>query len=361
MTRAHWPRRLKLISKLMVRILGVAAIMSAVSLYAGCSMFSAPGYSGLKNEYFDGEQFHNLDKVSEKNLFTLLKWRFTSEKPEWEDRRHIPPGDAPAERTAINETVVTWIGHSTTLIQIESVNILVDPVWSERASPFSWAGPARYRQPGIRYEDLPPIDIVLISHNHYDHLDLPTLKRLEKDHSPLIVAGLGTSTFLAREQIQGATDIGWWETLPVAQGLKIHGVPARHWSKRGGVDRNNTLWLGFVIEGNNKQIYYSGDTGWGKHFSMIHERFGDIDLALLPIGAYKPRWFMKDMHISPAEAVKVASVLKAGHTIPVHYGVFQLADDGQDEPLEDLRAALEQAAGAAPRFEVLKMGDSFTL
>jgi L-ascorbate metabolism protein UlaG (beta-lactamase superfamily) len=214
-----------------------------------------------------------------------------------------------------------------------------------------FTGPKRHHAPGIRFDDLPPIDVVLVSHNHYDHMDVPTLDRLKREHQPRIFTGLGNSAFL-----KGAVDLDWWQSAEIGPDVRIHAVPAQHFSSRGLSDRDANLWCGYVIEAPGGPIYFAGDTGWGSHFAKIRERFGAARLALLPIGAFRPEWFMCAVHISPREAVRAAEALGAETSIPMHYYTFHLGDDGQDEPAEVLRSEL---AAGGPRFEILAPGGFF--
>ncbi len=225
---------------------------------------------------------------------------------------------------------ITMVNHSTVLLQKHGCNILTDPIWSERASPISFAGPRRRRKPGVAWDDLPPIDLVLISHNHYDHLDLPTLRRLNAG----FIAPLGL-----RRLVPTARELDWGGSIEFA-GCRIHCVPAMHFSARALFDRNRTLWCGYVIEGAGHTVYFAGDTGFGDHFGWIRDRFGAPDVALLPIGAYEPRWFMSAVHMSPDEAVRVHEILGASTSIAIHHGTFQLADEGIDTP----RARLHEIA-----------------
>ncbi len=246
--------------------------------------------------------------------------------------------------------VVTLINHSTVLIQHRGVNILTDPVWSERVSPLAWIGPKRKRAPGIALEDLPPIDIILLSHNHYDHLDLPTLHRLKARGESQIVVPLGVSPL-----VPGARELDWGDVVTLA-GMTIHAVPAYHFSARGLFDRNKTLWCGYWIDTGATTIYFAADTGFGDHFAQIRERFGPPRLALLPIGAYEPRWFMSPIHMGPDEAVRAHEILGAQSSIAIHHGTFQLADEGLDTPKRELLRCRRDDA-----FLVLNNGESVTL
>jgi L-ascorbate metabolism protein UlaG (beta-lactamase superfamily) len=315
-------------------------------------LFSAPRYRGPKSEHFDGKRFHNLQKTEHAGFTDMMRWMANRDEGPWEQWREIRPAAPPPERVGNGDLRVTWVNHATMLIQTENLNILTDPIWSDRCSPVSFAGPKRRHAPGIRFEELPPIDVVLLSHNHYDHMDVPTLDRLEREHRPSIFAGLGNGAF-----VKGATDLDWWQSTDLAPGVRLHSVPVQHFSSRGLADRDANLWTGFVIETPGGPIFFAGDTGWGPHFQMIRERFGPSRLAILPIGAYRPEWFMHTVHISPAEAVRAARILGAAVSVPMHYGTFHLGDDGQDEPVEALRQALVPDV----RFEVLEPGRSIDL
>jgi L-ascorbate metabolism protein UlaG (beta-lactamase superfamily) len=253
---------------------------------------------------------------------------------------------------------VTFINHATMLLQCDNVNILTDPIWSERCSPSAKIGPKRHRAPGIRFRDLPRIDVVLVSHNHYDHLDLPTLHALRRAHGPRIITPLGNDLFLKKHGIRNVTALDWWEETGTGEGARtgegagtgegacptrITLVPSRHFCSRGLSDRDANLWGGFVIGGASGHAYFAGDTGFGEHFALIAERFPSIRVAMLPIGAFLPRWFMKPVHMSPDEAVSAHAVLGAATSIPMHYGTFNLGDDGELEPLEQLHLAIEEA------------------
>jgi L-ascorbate metabolism protein UlaG (beta-lactamase superfamily) len=248
-------------------------------------MYSGSKYSGPKSDHFNGEEFYNLDKSTEHGFSGFLKWTFNRNPGHWRDFTYTEPGLAPAKHIPGDSLVVTFINHSTVLIQTNSLNIITDPVYSKRVSPVSWTGPKRHRNPGIRFEDLPEIDIVLVSHNHYDHLDIETLKKLNNKFQPMFITTLGNKEFLNDNGIKNAVELDWWQSQNYQDKTKIHCVPARHFTMRGMTDRNKSLWGGFVIESAGGPIYFSGDTGFGKHFQMIHDHFGDLRFALLPIGA----------------------------------------------------------------------------
>ena len=295
-------------------------------------------YRGPLSDHFDGRRFHN-HQSGWQSEGSFLKWQMTRKPGPWPEWIDEPPGPAPLTRVDDGRVRITWVNHATMLVQMDGVNVLTDPIWSERCSPVAFAGPKRHRQPGLRFEELPPIDAVLVSHNHYDHLDLPTLKPLR---APRIYTPLGNTAILAKHKIANGVDLDWWQEAPISDRVNVTQVPAQHFCARGLHDRNATLWGGFVISGPSGNVYFAGDTGWGKHFGEIGERFGEIRAALLPIGAYLPRWFMKSAHISPAEAVDAHFAVRARTSIAMHYGTFRLGDDGEAEPVNDLRAALAE-------------------
>ncbi|TGE13994.1 twin-arginine translocation pathway signal [Hymenobacter elongatus] len=322
----------------------------------GCSL-SAPRYSGPRSDHFDGKQFRNIGGVrAQEGMKPLLKWMLHREKGPFPERPDLPYGPKPPTRVGPGELRVTFVNHGTFLLQVDGLNILTDPIWSERTSPYQWAGPKRLRPPGLRFDELPPIDVVLISHNHYDHLDVETLRRLAARDQPRIFAGLGVRQFLTEQGIPNATDMEWWQQLPLSPQIRLACVPAQHFSGRGLRDRDATLWAGYVLQTTAGNLYYAGDTGYGDFFRAIGQRFAPIRLAILPIGAYRPQWFMAPIHISPAEAVQAHLDLGARQSIGTHFGTFQLADDGLTEPTTDLRLALEKKEVPDSTFLVLPEG-----
>jgi len=307
----------------------------------------------------DGQRFFDLVPFEEHGFGTILKWMFKRETGVWQDRTSVPPGPAPVTSVGQGELRVTLIGHASVLVQMDGINILTDPVFSDRIGPFSWLGPRRMRAPGLRFEDLPPIDVVIVSHNHYDHMDMPTLVRLNATHHPRFFVGLKNAPLLKNAGIDNVTELDWWQSSGVSETVKVIGVPAQHWSKRGWGDDFTMLWLGYVLMSPSGYVYFAGDTGWGPHIEMIADRFGPPRVALLPIGAFRPRWIMQRAHMSPPEAVDAAIVLRARATIPMHYGTFRLGDDGQDEPLNVLQHYLQEIAEPKPRFVLLDFGTGF--
>jgi L-ascorbate metabolism protein UlaG (beta-lactamase superfamily) len=306
------------------------------------------------SDHFDGDRFFTPGAPRLPGFGGSVKMLATRKQGPWRAYHDFPPGPKPPER--VSDLRVTFVNHATTLIQLDGVNLLTDPIWSERSSPVSFAGPARVRPPGIRFEDLPPLDVVLVSHNHYDHLDLPTLQRLRRERgSPQILTGLGNGALLRGEGIANVDEIDWWESREIGHGVKITAVPMQHFCGRGVTDRNRTLWTGFVVSGPAGNVLFAGDTGFGTHFQAIADAFGAFRLALLPIGAYRPEWFMGPVHESPAQAAEAQRVLRAQTAVAIHFGTFPLADDGQDEAVEELRKAL--ADSPDQRFWVLDFGE----
>ena len=292
-------------------------------------------------KHFDGKRFYNPGAPQAPGLLDALRWRLTSRpEPSPGFISDVEPS-VPVRRVEGSGLRTTLVNHSTVLLQQRGSNILTDPLWSERASPLLWAGPRRRRDPGVSWEDLPCIDAVLISHNHYDHLDLPTLRRLAARGDSTFVAPAGVARLLRSQNIGPTHELDWGEALSLPgslAGCSIHCVPALHFSSRGILDRNKTLWCGYVIECQGRFVYFAGDTAFGPHFAQIRERFGSPHLALLPIGAYEPRWFMSPIHMSPDEAVKAHEILAARTSIAIHHGTFQLGDEGLDAPKEQLIA-----------------------
>lgn len=295
--------------------------------------------------------------MANRGFFHVAKWMLTRRRPRWIGQPGALPGPAPPERAARGELRVTFIGHATTLIQFDGINILTDPIWSERCSPIPWAGPRRARPPGVRWDDLPPIDAVLLSHNHYDHCDLPTLRRLAGRGAPRILAAEGLGAFLRARGFTRAEDLPWWASAELSGGARVVAVPAQHWSGRGLFDRAATHWCGFMIESGAGRIYFAGDTGFGPHFGLIRGRLGAPRLAILPIGAHLPRWFMAPVHLSPAEAVEAHHRLGARVSVAAHFGTFPLADDGESEAAEELRRALAERGTSESAFWMLDFGE----
>ncbi|MCE9499262.1 MAG: MBL fold metallo-hydrolase [Leptospira sp.] len=252
---------------------------------------------------------------------------------------------------------VTWIGHATVLIQMDGKNILTDPIWSERCSPVSFAGPKRYTKPGVKIADLPKIDIVLLSHNHYDHMDAPTLIELEQKFKPHFFAGLKNRKFLKELGLSNVSEMDWWEEKSSNQ-IKVIFTPTQHFSSRSLIDGYQTLWGSFIVQSKNHTAFFAGDTGYFDGFKEIAEKFPGIDIAILPIGAYEPRWFMKPVHMSPEDAVQAFLDLNAKAMLPMHYATFVLTDEALDEPLILAKKAFVKNRLTADKLLDLKIGES---
>lgn len=281
-----------------------------------------------------GNRYENMDNISTKKpIREFLRWRkerIQKKKDSSFVIEQSPVKQAAFLRTNTHKTTVTWIGHSTFLIQMNGLNILTDPVWSKKIKTVP-----RLTNPGLTLEELPPIDIVLISHSHYDHLDFPTLRQLKSDVLHLVPSGL--QKLFLRKKIFHVEEYNWWEHT-VIDNVYFHFVPAQHWTRRSLFDMNSSHWGGWIIENKTTEetIYFCGDSGYFRGFKEIGERF-TIDIALMPIGAYEPEWFMKISHISPEEAVQAFLDIKAKHFIPMHYGTFPLADETPKEAVTRLR------------------------
>jgi L-ascorbate metabolism protein UlaG (beta-lactamase superfamily) len=305
--------------------------------------------------HFDGKHFYNPDAAQAAGVLKVLRWKLTSRPQRSPSLVSDVEQSIPPRRVEGNGLRTTLVNHSTVLLQQRDANILTDPIWSERASPLSWIGPRRRRKQGVSWEELPSIDVVLISHNHYDHLDLPTLRRLADRGDSTFIVPTGGARLLRSENIGPAHEVDWGESVSLA-GCTIHCVPALHFSGRGIYDRNRTLWCGYVIECGERLIYFAGDTSFGNHFAQIREKFGSPQLALLPIGAYEPRWFMSPVHMTPEEAVKAHEILAAKTSIAIHHGTFQLADESIDAPKRQLIARTQHEPFLVSPFLMLNNG-----
>lgn len=355
----------------------LVACASSLLLLAACA---------TTNPFFDRSKTHHTPTgfrnphtdTAVKGLWALWQWKLESA------RAGLPP--LPQTPTPVREPdlafltenaragekmvpTITWIGHATALAQFSGLNILVDPVFSERASPLRFYGPRRAQAPGIALTQLPRIDLVLISHNHYDHLDQASVLALQGQTGgpPLFVVPLGIQRWLAEVGITRVIELDWWDAhrLPGARGeVEIVLTPAQHWSGRGLTDRLATLWGGFAVFAPDFHLFYSGDTGYSPDFAEIQGRFaprqtrGGFDLALLPIGAYEPRWFMREQHVNPEEAVQIHLDLAAKRSMGIHWGTFNLTDEALDEAPQALDRARAARGIARDDFFVLAIGET---
>ena len=320
-----------------------------------------PYYDGPPSDHFDGKLFFNPGGVPPASFRDLLRWQTGGGRSKWPSSWPSPhPQARPEVRVEGNGLRLTMVGHSTLLIQTAGLNILTDPVWSERASPLSFAGPKRVNPPGIAFDDLPPIDVVLVSHNHYDHLDFATLKRLQARHDPLLVTPLGNDTLIRTAAPDARVSVhDWDEAARVHDRTVVHLEPVHHWSARGTRDRRMALWCGFVIETSGGKIFFAGDTGFhgGAPYRRVAERHGPLRLAILPIGAYEPRWFMEPQHQDPDEAVRGMLLCGASFAAGCHWGTFHLTNEPIDEPREKLFAALAARGIARAKFRPMLPGE----
>ncbi|WP_082594725.1 MBL fold metallo-hydrolase [Sphingomonas sp. Root710] len=319
-----------------------------------------PYYKGPVSDHFDGQRFLNPGQPSTDRSFgEIWRWQSSRAAAKWPKSVEITPvAPAPLQ----DKLRITMVGHATTLIQAGTLNILADPVWSKRVSPVSFIGPRRVTAPGIAFDDLPPIHVVLISHNHYDHLDIATLRRLHAKHRPLMIMPLGNDT-IVRKAIPGARIVtgDWGSRIPIDASATVTVTRANHWSNRGLRDRRSALWASFLVKTKVGSIWFGGDTGYGDGavFREIRALYGSPDVALIPIGGYAPRWFMSSQHVDPAEAVQVMRDLDARRAIGIHWGTFQLTDEGREAPREELGEALARLGIGPDRFAAAQPGDVF--
>jgi L-ascorbate metabolism protein UlaG (beta-lactamase superfamily) len=341
---------------------GAAAFIGVPSVW----MSRMKTYAGPVSDHFDGERFFDPDGVPPKSLGDVLRWQFGRDRqrqawPEWAPSPHA---DTPPARVAGDRVRLSFVGHASWLIQTAGLNILIDPVWSARASPFGFAGPKRVNDPGIAFDKLPPIDAALVSHGHYDHLDIATLSRLAAKFSPRTITPLGNDvTMRSTDDAIKTESFDWHDRVELGNGIAVTLVPTRHWSARGLFDRNKALWASFVLETPAGKIYIVCDSGYGEgeHFRRVGQKHGPLRLAILPIGAYEPRWFMQDQHMNPSDAVKALADCGAEQALAHHHGTFQLTDEAIDAPVEALHATLDEANIPRERFGVLKPGQVFEI
>ena len=317
-----------------------------------------------KSDHCDGYQFHNPGRHENRSWWDVFRWKRTSRPTAWPESVRIAPPPLPA--APLDGTLTaTWINHATVLVQTRHTNVLTDPVFSERTSPVPWAGPKRVHPPGIALANLPDIHVILLSHDHFDHCDAPTLRYFAAlPYPPMVVAPLGHSGLLrgfgfSDERI---VELDWWEAHEFTPGFHVRATPARHWSNRIIGKRNARLWSGYFVQSGGRTFYYTGDTAWDDDlFESIHDRCGEPDLAIIPIGAYEPRWFMAAQHCNPAEAVLIHQTVGAMRSIGVHWGTFQLTDEGRDVPRQALIAARQEAELTETEFVTLEPGASLAV
>jgi L-ascorbate metabolism protein UlaG (beta-lactamase superfamily) len=340
-------------------ILGGTAIMGSTR-----SARANPYYEGPASPHYDGQRFFNPGGAEPGGFGDLMRWQFGGGRSKWPRAWPAEPVfNVPDARVSGDKLRVTMVGHATLLIQVGGLNILTDPVYSLRASPFASVGPRRVSAPGIEFGHLPPIDLVLVTHNHYDHLDVATLGRLHAAHAPLIVTPLGNDRIIRDRKPGLKVHVQDWGDAVQVGSAKIHCEPAHHWSARGLTDRRMALWSAFVIETPVGKIYHIGDTGFhgGINYRAAREKHGGFRLANLPVGAYEPRWFMKYQHQNPEEAVEGMKLCGAEHAAGHHWGTFQLTNEPIEQPRDDLRVALAMAGVDETRFRPLVAGEAWDI
>jgi L-ascorbate metabolism protein UlaG (beta-lactamase superfamily) len=332
------------------RILTVGGICSL--LISGCSSTEKRPLS----DHYDGRRFYNPTQPEMHGLWTAVKFLASAQPAPWPEFVENRPDSHLDCGLASDQAAVTFVNHATVLIQLAGYNILTDPIWSERASPLSWIGPKRVREPGIPFDALPRIDLVVVSHNHYDHMDLETLRKLSKRFTPPILVPLGDKALLESVGINRVVELDWWEKVELTPETQVTFTPTQHFSSRGLFDRNKSLWGSYIIRNREHLIYFGGDAGYSTHYAEINARFGPVDLAFLPIGAYEPNWFMGPVHMNPAEAVKAHRDLASRQSVAIHFGTFRMTEEAIDRPVLDLKAALARQGVAGNDFAVLEEG-----
>jgi L-ascorbate metabolism protein UlaG (beta-lactamase superfamily) len=319
-------------------------------------------YRGPPSGHFDGERFFNPGTARPpprppQRFFS--RWAWGRDRAPWPEQVPVVP-TVPPSRVMGEEMRVTWIGHATVLVQTQGLNILTDPLWSERTSPFSFIGPRRVRAPGVRFEDLPAIDLVLVSHNHYDHMDVATLRRLQERDHPRIVTSLGNDALLRSHGID-AVARDWGGAVRAGPAIVVV-ERVHHWSTRWGTDRNRALWSGFTVRLPGGNIFFGGDTGWGDgSWAREAARHGPFRLAILPIGAYEPRDVMQASHMNPEESFAVFEALDPAMALGVHWGTVQLTFEAIDDPPRRLAALRRARNVAANRFVATEVGRTFSV
>lgn len=331
-----------------------------IATFLGGYLLSTTPYQGPRSDHFNGKRFQNPSRRSAKGFSAVFKYVFTRKRDKWTKnyesyhRTDTPPVPSP------DQVQYTFVNHSTFLIQHQGLHILTDPIWSDRCSPFQWAGPQRMRPPGLAFDALPDLDVVLISHNHYDHLDKNTIQKINLKHSPTYITSLGVGNYLKSIGCEKIIELDWWQSHDF-QGINFKAVPANHFSSRGTFDRNTSLWSGFVMRSTEKSIYFLGDSGYSNIFKEIGQREGPFDLSLIPIGAYLPRWFMSPIHISPEESVKVHIDVQSKKSVAMHFGTFPLADDNPERSQTELKKAIAAAKISEAEFMIPDEGEVYSI
>jgi len=337
-----------------------AALLLAATLVAGCSFVGGPKPGAPAHHRVGG--FANVSPSGEpasgwvRTRFFLTRIWSSTFSPRTASFT-VLANDGRALRDERGGPTVTWVGHATLLVHLDGVNVLTDPHWSSRASPVAFGGPRRVVPPGLRFEDLPPIHVVVISHDHYDHLDTATVKRLAATHRPRFLVPLGLKAWFADLGITDVEELDWWDERSV-QGLTFTCVPAQHFSGRTPWDRNRRLWSGWTVAGRERRFYFAGDTAYWDGLREIGARLGPFDLAAIPIGAYLPAVIMKVSHTTPEEALAVLGDVRGRVLVPIHWGTFDLADEPLDEPPRRLQAEARRLNLGPDRVWTLRHGET---
>lgn len=351
-----------MLKKLIEKHLGIWFVINSTLSVGQDSMHDTKAFSkpAFAKSQFNGGSFINRRLAEEQHgLFEYLKMRWEDEFSPWPNEIPLVPKKIPAADSQGSCCQLTFVGHSTTIVRIGHLVLVTDPILSERASPVTFLGPKRVRKPGVDFKDWPKIDYVLISHNHYDHLDIPTLKLIQERDKPTYLVGLGNKKLLESVGITAVNEMDWGERIILSGGEEVTYLECQHFSGRGLFDRNQTLWGSFLINAGGKKVYFAGDTGYSNHFAEQGMALAGIDLAVLPIGAYLPRWFMKPMHVDPAEAVRAHIDLKAKKSLGIHFGTFQLTSESVDDPLKELEQARVKFGISKSEFIVPEFGDTY--
>lgn len=310
--------------------------------------------------HFHRGRYRNLDPVPRHGLGDFLRWQLAPGRRFPEGKRYTllrPDGHLLMDPP--DKPQLTWLGHASFLFQYRGLNVLTDPVLSERASPFRLVGPKRYTPPALTVADMPPIHLVLISHNHYDHLDEPTVRQLHRRFGDRLCfcVPMGLRSWFEKRGIHNLVELDWWQSTPLSTENEVFCLPTQHFSGRTPTDTNTSLWCSWLLEMDGFRFYFGGDTGYGKVFREIGELFAPIDLALLPIGAYDPRWFMAPVHVAPEESVRIHQDIGARQSVAMHWGTFVLTDEPMDEPPRRLKMALERQGISESEFRVMQHGE----